>query len=99
MRQFLSCMKKLSGQGLVCVCARARLCVGTRGRQQPLDRKQLRDIGCAVAEQVSKRTRAKSVTSRRDVVWWSGVIAPRIFNVHTGWRSEVRFAARPLHPR
>jgi hypothetical protein len=70
----------------VCVCVCVCVCVGTRGRQQTLDQKQLRDTGCAVAEQASKRTRAKSVTSRHYVIWCSGGMAPRIFNVHTSWR-------------
>jgi hypothetical protein len=62
------------------------VCVGTRDRQQSLDHKQLRDTGCAVAEQVSKHTRAKSVASRHGVIWCNGGMAPRILNVHTRWR-------------
>ena len=72
MRQFLSCMKKLSGHGLVCVCVCVCVCVGTRGRQQPLDHEQLRDTGCAVAEQTFEGTVQELKVSHHDMILYGG---------------------------
>lgn len=52
----------------VCVC----VCVGTRGRQQPLDHEQLRDTGCAVAEQTFEGTVQELKVSHHDMILYGG---------------------------